>query len=620
VSGSGSRTTIHYELPMSVRFPLFVQTARTIRQRLSTLIAFEVMFRTAAALVVLPLVGWVGATLVSMSGSAAISNDEIAAFLLSPSGAAKVLLLGTLLVATYFSQLAGVVLIVWSAKHGRHMSALAAIVSIGKAFPRLLRLGLLQLLGVLAVLVPGLALLGLTHKLLLSGHDINFYLDSKPPVFWGAVAIGAGIGIVCALLLIWLGLRWLFGSAILIVEGRGPLQALRASAELVRGVRKRLIKHLLIWAAAMLLLASVTGGAGWLLDRALIGIAGEHLSLLIPAIGIVMAAEFAFAQAVGFVAFGSFAVLSVELYFELNDEVIAAPPDEPASTPKLAGWMLWSGVALLLVLAVVTSVGVVAQLEKRTDVEVTAHRGSSRRAPENSLASIRYAIEDGADFAEIDVQETRDGEIVVMHDADLMRIAGLDKSIWEVDYAEIAQLDAGSWFSEEFADEHVPTLDALIDVARGKIKLNIELKYNGHDEQLAQRVIDVVRAQDFASECIITSLDRQGLEEVARLNSELPLGLIVAASVGDLMRIDVDILSLQTRRVTPALLDRAGKHDRQVHVWTVNDPVEMIRFVTMGVDNILTDEPAVLVELLEDWWELSAAERLLLSFRYFDPL
>ena len=102
----------------------------------------------------------------------------------------------------------------------------------------------------------------------------------------------------------------------------------------------------------------------------------------------------------------------------------------------------------------------------------------------------------------------------VLHDSDLMRVAGLNKQIWEISYDEIKTLDAGSWFSEEFRGERIPTLAETIETARGRIKLNIELKFNGHEQSLSQRVIRIVREHGFENECIVTTLDYDRLMEV----------------------------------------------------------------------------------------------------------
>ncbi|MGZ0787886.1 glycerophosphodiester phosphodiesterase family protein, partial [Pseudomonas saponiphila] len=114
---------------------------------------------------------------------------------------------------------------------------------------------------------------------------------------------------------------------------------------------------------------------------------------------------------------------------------------------------------------------------QRDDILITAHRAGAARAPENTLAALRLAIAEKADYAEIDVQTASDGTLMVLHDADLMRIAGDSRRVANLSASEIQQLDAGSWHSAAFAGESVPTLLEMLNEARNKIGLNIELKY-----------------------------------------------------------------------------------------------------------------------------------------------
>ncbi len=273
--------------------------------------------------------------------------------------------------------------------------------------------------------------------------------------------------------------------------------------------------------------------------------------------------------------------------------------------------------ALALLVSAGTSVAmtraIVNDLKVGRDVLVTAHRGSSLQAPENSLSAIRQAIDDGADFAEIDVQETRDGTLVLLHDTDLMRIAGLPKKIWEVDYAEIKDLDAGSWFSDAFATEHIPTLEQAMDLAQGRIRLNIELKYNGHDQDLAGRVARLVKTRGFSDHCIITSLDAKGLIAVSAIAPDLRLGLIVTVSMGDVSQLPVDLLSMNREQATPAQVRTNRGKGLETHVWTINDRSDMARMIERGVNNIITDEPALLRQVIAERAALSDAELLLLS-------
>src|SRR5262249_26037608 len=129
------------------------------------------------------------------------------------------------------------------------------------------------------------------------------------------------------------------------------------------------------------------------------------------------------------------------------------------------------------------------------NVAVTAHRGASSRAPENTLAAFRAAMEAHATYAELDVQRTRDGEVGGLHDRDLMRLAGDPRRIADLTGEDLAAIDVGSKYGPAFAGERVPTLESVIALVRGHMKLNVELKYNGPDPGLAAAVIEVLRRQ-----------------------------------------------------------------------------------------------------------------------------
>jgi glycerophosphoryl diester phosphodiesterase len=275
---------------------------------------------------------------------------------------------------------------------------------------------------------------------------------------------------------------------------------------------------------------------------------------------------------------------------------------------KVAPWII---AAVIAGATGVVAMSVHDELGMEDNVEVTAHRGSSKKAPENTLSAITQAIEDRADYAEIDVQETADGVVVLLHDSDLMRLAGVDRKIWDATYSEIASLDVGIWFSPQFSHERIPTLDQAIATARGRIKLNIELKYNGHDKRLAEEVVEIVRKNGFGQECVITSLDYEGLLTVRRLDGRIKTGHIVAKAIGDIMSSDVDVLSVQWKLASADFIAKAQKNKKEVHVWTINDSKLMERFIDLRVDNIITDHPDLLVQILQRRSRMSDMERLI---------
>ena len=198
----------------------------------------------------------------------------------------------------------------------------------------------------------------------------------------------------------------------------------------------------------------------------------------------------------------------------------------------------------VVVLAVLGFVGylgwsVPARLGVRVPIVVVAHRGYARRAPENTLSAFRAAIDVGADFAELDVQETADGVVVVLHDRDLMRLAGDPRQISKLTLAEARKLDLGRRAAPEFAGERICTLAEVIALARGRIKLQIELKYYGKDRGLARKVADLIGHEHFEDECEVTSLDAEGLMLAKEANPRLKVVALVTYALGDPGRLDV---------------------------------------------------------------------------------
>jgi glycerophosphoryl diester phosphodiesterase len=264
-------------------------------------------------------------------------------------------------------------------------------------------------------------------------------------------------------------------------------------------------------------------------------------------------------------------------------------------------------------IAGVTGFVLVDSVRMDDDVLVIAHRGAAGRAPENTLAALAAAIEDGADLLEIDVQETIDGEVVVIHDSDFMKIAGDPRKVWDITYEETRAIDIGSWFAPEFRSERLPNLEEVLELARGKVRVDIELKYYGHDEQLEEGVVSIVEDTDMVPEVVIMSLSQAAIRKVRTLRPSWTIGLLTATALGDLTRVDADFLAVYTGMVTSRFVRAAHKVGKDVYVWTVNDPVHMSRMIGRGVDGIITDEPALAKRVLAERAELSSLERLLLE-------
>jgi glycerophosphoryl diester phosphodiesterase len=215
----------------------------------------------------------------------------------------------------------------------------------------------------------------------------------------------------------------------------------------------------------------------------------------------------------------------------------------------------------------------------------------------------------------MDVQQTADGVIVLLHDRDLKRVAGVSKRLEEMSYDEVRKLDVGSWFDPAFASERVPTLEEVIKQCRGRIRLNIELKFFGPDRRLAADVARLVQKLIFESECLITSLQFDALAEVKRHNPHLRTGLIVAHALGDVSRLETEVLSVRADFLSDELLRSAHRTGQEVHVWTVNEASRITEMIKRGVDNVITSDPDLAVRVRDEWANLTATERLILTSR-----
>ncbi|KRE52066.1 glycerophosphodiester phosphodiesterase [Paenibacillus sp. Soil724D2] len=234
--------------------------------------------------------------------------------------------------------------------------------------------------------------------------------------------------------------------------------------------------------------------------------------------------------------------------------------------------------------------------------QITAHRGSSAAAPENTLSAFRQAISDKAGYAELDVQETSDGVVMVMHDDNALRTTGINKNMWEVTSSMLIEASAGSWLSSEFQNERVPTLDEVIGLAKGHLKLNIEMKNNGHGKLLAEKTVDLIQSHGFEKECTVTSFDDKLLHTVKKLNPQIKTGLIVGQKTETIETImensDFDVISAAYPLVTESFMKLAVTHQKEVYVWTVNQPAIMKQMLALGVSSIITDHPDQLVEIM----------------------
>ena len=231
------------------------------------------------------------------------------------------------------------------------------------------------------------------------------------------------------------------------------------------------------------------------------------------------------------------------------------------------------------------------KIEYLRTVEITAHRGASAFYPENTMAAFVGAKELGADWIELDVQQSKDGKIFVAHDTNFRRTTGVNANSWELTYDEIAALDAGSFFSPEYAGERMPLLSEVIDFAKGNsMRLNIELKPTGHETDFEKCVVDEIRAAGFQDYCVITSQVYEVLENVKAYDSSVTTVYVMSLAYGDLNKLTAaDHFSVEAMNATRSMVSKVHNAGKELYAWTVNTKESITKMAELNVDNIITD-------------------------------
>lgn len=231
---------------------------------------------------------------------------------------------------------------------------------------------------------------------------------------------------------------------------------------------------------------------------------------------------------------------------------------------------------------------------------VMAHRGLSADAPENTLYAFSDAISVGADFIELDVQQTRDGVLVVMHDSNLKRTTGVNKDIWDVDYADIQNLDAGSWFDPAYANARIPTLEETLQFVDKRARLNIEIKPTKHgSDTLEQDVAELITRYQYTDACYVTSFSYSSLKKVKEANPEIRTGYLMSVAYGQFYSLKyADAFSLNKVFVTSQVVNAAHQQGKQIFAWTVNSMSEVRSLCNLHVDSIITDDPVMVQNVI----------------------
>jgi len=597
---------------------LLIETLCDFRRTWPQLVLTDLLARALTVVIIAPAIGLLVKVFLWRETTGVVTDEAIVSFLLHPFGLTALVVVGAVSLGVLFIETGQLMVIGFGAVEDRRVSWLDAMIYAYRRALELVHLAGRALMRLLLISAPFLATLGGIYWLLARTHDINYYLVRRPPVFTAAL-FGAGILIaILGLIVISKIAAWLFALPMVLFEGTSGKRALQSSAQVTRDQRLTLTLWLVGWlVAAALLSAVVTTLVGWM-GRLMVSHDGTSISLLVAGLGAVIIIGGIANLTVSVLTTVMFPLLVVRLYRspagpgELRPEIASIGSLGRRATFRVPGKIIIAVGIAAVVIAVVGANMVVDDPDWVDPTQIIAHRGGAFVAPENTIAAFERGIADGADWLELDVQENADGVVIVEHDRDFMRAAGVKLEVWRATNEDLADLDIGSSFAPEFSDQRVPTLRHVLELAKGRAGVFIELKYYGKGVSLEEKVVDLVEETGMTSEIVIMSLNYEGVRKTAAMRPNWTYGLLNAVAIGDLTRLDVDFLALTAKATSLSMIRSTHKRKMKIYAWTIDDPVQMWVMMSRGVDGIITDRVALANHVKELRAEVTPVGRIII--------
>ena len=236
---------------------------------------------------------------------------------------------------------------------------------------------------------------------------------------------------------------------------------------------------------------------------------------------------------------------------------------------------------------------------------VFGHRGAMAYAPMNTLQAFELAYEQGADGIEFDVHRTKDGQLAIVHDFTVDETTDGTGNVTEMTLPQLKELDAGSWFSDEFRNARIPTLEETIETVGQKLFLNIEIKsMPPQDNGVEALIAECIQHHAIQDRVFVSSFNPLALKRFKKLLPDVPIGYLYMP--GNLTEIhawmsdtDHEAHHPYYKQIDADYMQWAKKHDYIVNTWTVNDLDKAKELRDLGVNGIITNTPDKVIETLK---------------------
>lgn len=576
---------------------MFKEAKGILLKNVKRIIGFELIFKLLTAIIVSPLIFQVFKFIMKVTGHSYLTPDNFLGFLIHPVTIIFIILFLFLMAFYSIFDMGTVIILLDASKQNKEMKLSNAMALSLKKSAKIFKLRNFGLIIYILFLIPLLNLgtgSGIISSIRLPEFISDFILNNKLLT----VLIIAGF-VVLFLVVI----RWIYSMHYFFLEDKTFGESQKASEKLIKkSLIKDILKLLLMEIVVFLMYAAVV-----VLGIFLIFLFTKifHSLTIVESVLISITSIFMFVVLIVFTVLQSafiYSFISVLYYKHKEDkkeEIIHVDVKEvqKKETRKVVkGIRLALVIALVVVLSIVVHGVVNGKLNLSIDfahtADIIAHRGASVKYPENTMAAFIGAKELGADWAELDVQQTKDKKAVVSHDSNFLRTTGVDLNTWEATEEDIKKLDGGSFKGEQFKGEHIPFLDEVVKWSKANdLKLNIEIKPTGHETNFEEQVIQIIKDNDYQDGCVVISLSYDVVKRVKEVDSSIKTVYITPLAIGDIGSLEsADAFSIEASNIDDDLVRSIHNHGKVVYAWTVNTEESIRKMIDYNVDGIVTDD------------------------------
>lgn len=565
---------------------------QTVQFAFWNVLTFQLVYKLLAAIVFIPLFGMIINKLLYWSGYANATNDELLAFLKTPYGIAAILIVSLLALFLIFTEFAVLIIISYFAHKRQKVKLRPILYKTVTYLPSLFTYCLPGFILYAVVLLP-LLNLGFKSALIPEIQIPNFITGELFKTTMGQVGYYTFFAVVT-----YLNLRWIFVLPIIVLEEKPFRTAARKSANLVKESFFKVLFFLVVFLISIGIVFVLFTGIYLLFLWSVYEFTNPKGTFALLAESTLSVFLTSTLYLLGFIVTPFYIMALTRLYLQkvsIEDVLLEEGLDYSKTKADKCFFkkhrLKFIGVYIVGVFTVGMVVAFIATFISNSykDPVIMAHRGYGSKGVENTKEAVQGAIDAKADYAEIDVLQTKDGELAVIHDLKLKRLANANVQVSDLTMDELRKLT----LSQDGFTGKISTLDEMIKLAKNKIKLNIEVKLHGNENEkdFVKKVLKTIKDNDFEKQCVIQTLHYPLIKEFKRANPDIKVGYVLYASRANLKYVQADFYVAEEYMLNKSLVKSARKLNKPIYVWTVNDMENLSEYYKLNVDGIITDYP-----------------------------